>query len=387
MQNTAGTDRRAHDVAVIGAGIIGLSIAWHLADAGVDVVVLERTGIAAEASGVQPGGVRRQWTTRLNCEMAQESVAFYRDIGDRLPSAVRARFDACGYVFVADTEEYLAQLRAAVALQRACGVPSEILTPAALEATVPGLTAEAAVGAAYCAEDGYFDNGQAVVEAFADAAESSGVEIRLADVVEVFPQGGSAWTLRTAGGADCQAGAVVLATGYDTPQLAAKLGVALPIQKEARYIFFSEPIRERLLEPLVVAPERGFAAKQLANGRVLASDLTARQDSAANREQWRTNMRAAVRSLVPILEFVSFPLLVEGFYDVTPDHQPILGPVAGKEGLWVAAGFSGHGFMMAPAVGRRVAEAIRGVAMHPSLDELSLERFERTGAAAELQIV
>lgn len=386
MRNTAEADGRAHDVAVIGAGIIGLSIAWHLADAGVDVVVLERTGIGTGASGVQPGGVRRQWTTRLNCEMAQESVAFYRDIDDRLPSAVRARFDGCGYVFVADTEEYLAQLRSAVALQRECDVPSEILTPDALEATVPGLTAEGVVGAAYCAEDGYFDNGQAVVEAFADAADACGVEIRIADVVGLVPNRGGAWTIRTAAGPDCHAGTVVLAAGYDTPQLAAKVGVALPIEKEARYIFFSEPIRERLLEPLVVASERGFAAKQLANGRVLASDLTAREDSAANREQWRANMRAAVRSLVPILEFVSFPLLVEGFYDVTPDHQPILGPV-GTDGLWVAAGFSGHGFMMAPAIGRRVAEAIRGVAAHPSLDELSLARFGRTGAAAELQIV
>jgi len=74
------------DVAIVGAGITGLSIAWHLAQAGASVIIAERDGVGAGASGIQPGGVRQQWTTRVNCELARESVAFYRDIGRTLPS-------------------------------------------------------------------------------------------------------------------------------------------------------------------------------------------------------------------------------------------------------------------------------------------------------------
>ena len=84
---------------------------------------------------------------------------------------------------------------------------------------------------------------------------------------------------------------------------------------------------------------------------------------------------------------MSFPLLIEGFYDVTPDHQPILGSVDGLDGLWLAAGFSGHGFMIAPAVGRRLAGAIGGEAHHPSLEELSLARFDGKPLEQETQIV
>src|SRR5207253_9960365 len=135
--------------------------------------------------------------------------------------------------------------------------------------------------------------------------------------------------------ADLQADAVVVAAGVDTPRLLPEL----PIRPEPRVLRFSDPIRERLLEPLVVSAERGFAAKQLADGRVLASDLRARGDAESGRELWRATIRNASEALLPQLTHVSYPLLVAGMYDVTPDHQPILGPVA--DGLLVAAGFSG----------------------------------------------
>jgi sarcosine oxidase, subunit beta len=167
----------------------------------------------------------------------------------------------------------------------------------------------------------------------------------------------------------------------------ASLGVELPIRKEPRYLFFSAPIAERLLEPLVVAAERRFAAKHLADGRVLASDLGADGDPESGRRHWRATVARGIQSLLPRLEFVSFDLLVEGFYDVTPDHQPILGSVPGLDGLWLAAGFSGHGFMFAPAVGRRLAAAIGGEPPHPSLTELSLSRFSGRELSPELQIV
>ena len=352
------------DVAVVGAGVVGLAVARELRERGHRVAVLERTGIAAGASGVQPGGVRQQWGTRVACRLARESIAFWREADTRLESRVPLTLRRSGYLFVARSQETLDRLAANVALQQEEGVPSRIVDAGEAAALVPGLAAGEIAGGAWCAEDGYFDRPQAVVESFAN-----GLDVRL-ETVE---------TLRA-----LRAEKIVVAAGADTKALLATIGVEVPIEREERYLFFSEPIRERLLEPLVVAPELTFAAKQLADGRVRASDLTARGDADAGRERWRATIRSATDTLLPQLTHVSYPLLVRGVYDVTPDHQPILGPVA--DDVHVAAGFSGHGFMISPAVARIVADAVEGV-RDPVLDVLGAERFAAGRLVPEPQLI
>jgi sarcosine oxidase subunit beta len=351
----------AAEVAVVGAGVTGLSAAFHLRERGVGPITLvDRSGVGAGASGVQPGGVRRQWGTPEHCLFAQESYAFWQELDARLDTRTHPVLEPCGYVFAAHSDTALATLQANVELQNELGVPSEIVAPDRLEELVPGLDASTLAGAAWCASDGYFDRPQAVVEAFADAALRRGAELRIAEV-EAVVRDGDGWCLRLGDGGELRAQHVVLAAAWDTPALAGPLGLDLPIVREPRYVFLSDPIRERLLEPLLVAPEIGFAAKQLANGRVLASDLGASGDEPGRmRDAWRQTVRRGVEQLTPMLSFVSFDLLIDGIYDTTPDHEAILGPVDGLPGLWLAAGFSGHGFMMAPAVGRALADWIGG---------------------------
>jgi sarcosine oxidase, subunit beta len=332
------------DVAVVGAGVVGLSIAFHLAERGASVVVHERTGIGAGASGVQPGGVRRQWGTRVNCLLAAESLRRYADVRERLRMRVDPGFRACGYLFLAHSEEALARLRANVDLQNELGVPSRIVAPAEAAELVPDLKTDGLAGGAWCAEDGYFDRPQAIVEALGALADVRLHEVRSLD--------------------DLEADAVVVAAGADTPRLLPEL----PIRPEPRGLRLSGPIRERLLEPLVVSAERGFAAKQLADGRLLAS-----------------GDRAALEELLPRLVHVALPHRVEGVYDATPDHQAILGRV--REGVWVSAGFSGHGFMQAPAVGRILAEAILDGREDEALRSLGPQRFAEGRLLPEPQIV
>jgi sarcosine oxidase subunit beta len=387
VQNIGEESRPITDVAIIGAGITGLSVAWHLAQrAAGSVVIYERTGIGAEASGVQPGGVRQQWSTRVSCELAIESVSFYRELSERLGSTVQPRLEQCGYLFVADSEASHARLAANVALQNELGIPAQLVSADEAAELVPGLVPDGVEGASFCSEDGYFDKPQGVVEAFAEATQNAGVSIVHREVT-ALERTESGWQLQFSDGTTAGADRVVVAAGYGSPAVTASLGVELPIRKEPRYLFFSAPITERLLEPLVVAAERRFAAKHLADGRVLASDLGADGDPESGRRHWRATVARGIQSLLPRLEFVSFDLLVEGFYDVTPDHQPILGTVPGLDGLWLAAGFSGHGFMFAPAVSRRLAAAIGGEPPHPSLTELSLSRFSGRELSPELQIV
>jgi sarcosine oxidase subunit beta len=372
-------------VSVVGAGISGLSVALHLLERGLGPVTLyERTGIGSGASGIQPGGVRQQWGTRANCLMAKESSAVYRGFAERFETLARARFDPCGYMFLADERETLARLEEGLAVQHGLGIPSRLLTPAEAAELVPGLEPGGVLGATYCAEDGYFDRPQAVVEAFAEAVCARGGTVELAAVRDLDRSGGG-WRLGLSSGVDVSTDAVVVAAGADSRALLAPLGFDLPIVEEPRTLFLSEPIRERLLEPLVIAVDRGIAAKQLADGRVLASDLRAAGDPATEQDRWRRRIRENLDELLPILRFVSLPIVATGFYDMTPDGQPIVDSL--DEGLWVAAGFSGHGFMIAPSTGRLVADGIAGSALPEWREAVRADRFGLPSQEAEAQVI
>ena len=337
---------------MVGAGITGLAVAQRLLESGVEVRVVDRTGIGAGASGVQPGGVRRQWATEANCLLAQESYDAYLALGPA--------FTACGYAFVAHSQARLAELEAAVALQQALGIPSAILSPSEIATVVPDLDPSEIAGAAWCATDGYFDRAQAPLELYA-----RGIEVERAEIE----------TLE-----GLTADAVIVAAGHESAALLATIGVDVPITAERRHLFFSAPIAERILDPLVIAAELGVAAKQLADGRVLASDLR----GAGGPDEWRRTIRAGFESLLPRLEALSFTELVSGVYDVTPDHDPILGRVA--DGVWLAAGFSGHGFMLAPAVGRLIAESVLG-REDPLLAAYSPDRFATADRPIETHVI
>jgi sarcosine oxidase, subunit beta len=365
------------DVAIVGAGITGLTTAFHLAERGAGrIVVYERAGIASGASGMQPGGVRQQWGTRVNCTLARASLAFYREVGERLEARIELRFRACGYLFVAHEPATLERLRADVALQNQLGIPSRIVGAEEAEELVPGLAAGPILGGSWCDEDGYFDRPQAVVEAFAEAARARGVEIRHAEVAAIEPGP----RFRLADGAVVDAGAVVVAAGADTAALVRPLGVDLPLEREQRSLFLSEPIRERLLEPLVVAHDLQFASKQLADGRVLAADLAAEREPVRQ----RAHVRRVVTELLPRLEFVTLPLVVGGAYDNTPDRQGIVDVVGG---VVVAAGFDGHGFMLAPEVGRAAASLALGERVGGEVAELKADRFSSESIGAESRVI
>jgi sarcosine oxidase subunit beta len=371
--------RSSADALVVGAGVVGLAIALELRTRGADVIVIERKGVAEGQSGIQPGGVRLQWGTTVNCRLAMESLEWWRTAEERLASPVPLAWTSCGYLFVAHTGEALARLRANVRVQNDADVPSRIVSPAEAAALVPGLDPLSIVGGSYCAEDGYMGEPQAAI-----AAMGRRVDVRIATVGSVAPTAGE-WLLETTAGR-FSAPALVIAAGADTRDLVAPLGVDLPIELEPRHLFLSAPVRERLLEPLVVSPERRFAAKQLHGGRVLTSDLGATGDPEAEAAGWRRHVRDVIAELLPVLAYIDLGVIVSGAYDVTPDRQPILGPLDGHDGLYVAAGFSGHGFMIAPAVGRIVAGAVGGD--HDTvLDILDSGRFQEGRTVPEPQVI
>jgi sarcosine oxidase subunit beta len=371
---------------VVGAGATGLATALHLAEAGHAPLVLDRSGVGAGASGVQPGGLRQQWSTAETCLLAREGLAAYRELAAQ-PGVPAFRFDACGYVFLAHSAEQLEALRRGVEVQQAAGVPSRMLTAAEAGERVPGLVVDDVAGAAVCEEDGYFDRPQAVVEALAARCRTLGVRLEPGEVRRVTANGGG-FRLELDGRA-LLAERLVLAAGADTAALAAGLGADLPIRAEARHLFLSRPIGERLLEPLVVSAERRFAGKQLADGRIMASDLSAHGSAEEGRDRWRSRVARIIEELLPRLSHAALPLMIGGDYDVTPDHQPLVGELPGAAGAFVAAGFSGHGFMLAPAIGRRMAAIATGRQLDALLNVYDPTRFAagRRLEAVELQTV
>src|SRR6476619_2774309 len=202
------------DVLIIGAGVVGLSIAYHLDQRGASVTVLDRAGIGAGASGVQPGGVRQQWGTRVNCLLARESMRFYTGARELLRMRVDPGFQACGYLFLAHSDNALARVRENVALQNELDIPSRIVSPEEAAELVPGLDIADVVGAAWCAEDGYFDRPQSLVEAFGGIAD-----VQVGEVLGLEDEG----VVRLASGDRLRADAVVIAAGVDTPRLLPEL--------------------------------------------------------------------------------------------------------------------------------------------------------------------
>ena len=316
--------------------------------------------------------------------------------GDRLPPRPRVRglladveatlefpvelgFRACGYLFAAHSEAVLERLRANVAIQNAEGVPSRIVSPEEAARSCPGCgrrrSPEPRVVTRTATSTGRSRSWR---------RSGRGADVRIASVHALRPAA-PGWELDTSAG-KLAAGAVVVAAGRASVELVAGLGIDLPIENEERHLFLSLPIAERLLEPLVVSGERAFAAKQLGDGRVLASDLAAAGAADEGAPRWRARVREGIRELLPRLEYVDFPILATGTYDITPDRQPILGAVPGHERLYVAAGFSGHGFMIAPAVGRILADAVEG-RHDPILDVLDAARFADGRPVHEPQVV
>ncbi|MFN8223666.1 MAG: FAD-binding oxidoreductase [Gaiellales bacterium] len=379
-------DHGSTDIAVVGGGITGLSVAWHLAQRGAEVVIVERGGLGSGATAIQPGGLRRQWGSEVNCLLASEAREFYMHLADRLDVRVDPGFRECGYLFVAHSRDGEEALARNVSVQNACGVPSRMVDPREASDLVPGLDAGSIVAASFCPEDGYFDRPQAVVAAFVDACRAAGIGVIQAPVARLDP-GDRGWSLDLLDGGTIEARGVVVAAAWETPALLSPLGVHVPIKKEPRYLFYSDPIQERLLEPLVVSAEWHLAAKQLADGSVLASDLVAGADPGEDEAIWRARLRDGLQRLLPILDYVEYPTLVEGFYDLTPDGLAIIGPVADHQGLWLAAGHSGRGFMLAPAIGRALSDAIVDSNVDPLIEDLALERFREAGLTLESQVV
>ncbi|GAB3930584.1 FAD-binding oxidoreductase [Kribbella albertanoniae] len=365
---------RSAEVIIIGAGVVGMSIAWHLGLQGIHCLCVEQNTIGAGATSVQAGGVRTQWTTPVTIAMAVESSRFYGDIDSRLSPAVDPSFDAGGYLFAATEESTLRELEQAVELQRSLGVDTSVLDTTGVAALVDGLVADEIVGGTFNGADGYFDRPDVVAQAFADAAVRSGLAF-VKGTVDRITADGPDWTVVLDDRRTYTAPLVVVAAGLDTAGLVATQDVPLPVHAAPRSMFLSEPHEGQLVRPLLILQDQRFVVKHLADGRILACDLTYEDSGSVADRNCRSKIADVLRRFLPEVSSIAFPRVRVGAYDVTPDNQLVVGPLPARPGLWVATGMNGRGMMLAPAVGRMIADAITLGAADAIPAELLPERF------------
>lgn len=371
------------DVVIIGGGVIGCSVAYHLAQAGVtDVVLLERGALASGVTGICPGGIRQQFESESGCLLARRSVRFYERINEILEPEHPFVFERSGYLFLADSSGVLARFRRNVAMQNGLGIPSEILTPDALCRLLPEMNMAGVVGGAFCREDGFIEDCHGVTYALAGGARRRGVRIMNEEATELRHQG-DRWDVVT-NSSRFNAAHVVLAAGVDSVPLAASAGLALPITPERRRLVYSTPAAAGQMHPLVVAQERGFAGKQLTSG-VFYMGWLRETPSDADLTFIEKTLEAG-STLMPLLAELPVRRVLGGLYDSTPDRRPLLGQAPELAGLHLAVGFSGHGFMVAPAAAEIVAAGITRTDCGLPIDAFSLERFSEATADEGLVI-
>lgn len=335
-------------IVVAGAGAIGASVAYHLARRGAsDVVLCDRDEVAGGSTSKAMGGVRQQFSTEPEVRLARDSIRFFEELGPPY-------FLQVGYVFLATTEAGLEALHRRAAAQRELGVPVE-------RVGVPrGVRGDDVLGAVACWRDGVADP-PAVTRELVRRASKLGVDVR---------EGVDAREL--------DRDVLVVAAGPWSTEL-----LELPIRPLARQLLETDPLELPEQLPMVVEAETGFHFRRRADRIVIAmADSTPRwgTDTTVDESVFEERLERLAHRY-PAASGTRIARAWAGLYDMTPDAHPIVGRVA--EGIYAACGFSGHGFMQSPAVGRALAELILEGESGYDLSPFALGRFERDAHFSE----
>ena len=367
------------EIAIVGGGVVGLSIAYHLARSGVhDVVVIERGYLAEGASGRNGGGVRQQWATEINIRLMQESVELCRRFAVDL--GVNVWFRQGGYLFLARSAKELARLEKNIALQNRCGVETRMLDAKEAGKIVPELNLDGIVGAAYNPTDGILFPWP-FLWGYARQAAANGVKLFThTPVTGLETEAGGGFTVHSTRGS-LKARRVINACGAWSPALAKMIGVDIPTWPIRHEICSSEPLKP-FLRPMVSELSSGLYCSQSMRGEIVGgvtipSHAGHPGDAINNRstlEFLATYSRRLLR-LMPILGDIKILRQWAGPYDQSPDGNPIVGAAPGHPDFFLACGFVGHGFMMAPIVGKLYGEWLAGGDKHEIFERYTLGRF------------
>ncbi len=372
------------EVVIVGGGIVGASIAWHLTEAGCrNVLILERESHQGKGStGKSMGGVRAQFATKPNIQMSLYSIPFYASFDERLgqPGGYRGQ----GYMFVATKQAHLDYLQTNQKLQKSLGLrQARMISRDDIVTTVPQLRADDILGGSFCPTDGFVDPYSVMVGFTTSACEKGATIWRSTEVTAIHRDGAGIIGVETTRG-PVSAPVVVNAAGAWAAQVAALAGIELLVEPMRRMLIPTEPFDAVSHEiPMVIDMSNGFHFRPESLGFLLAwNDPEEKMGFNTNFDPAfieKVLTRAADR--VPVFEnlAVNPKRAWAGLYEMSPDHHCIIGPVDGLKGFFCANGFSGHGVMHAPATGKMVSDLILhgNTSVVDNVEVLSPGRFAR----------
>ncbi|MFP4287177.1 MAG: NAD(P)/FAD-dependent oxidoreductase [Candidatus Izemoplasmataceae bacterium] len=366
------------NVVIIGGGISGCSIAYHLAKEGMkDIVVIEKAYLTSGATGRCGAGVRQQWGTKLNCLLAKKSVEFFESAQETLAYDGNIEFKQEGYLVIASDEKEAKQFEKNVALQNSLGIPSKVLSKEEAQKIVPHLNIEEIHSATFCATDGHL-NPFTMTDAFYKAAKRLGVTFYTYTEVLGIEKNQFEITKVITDKGDIITNKVVNAAGGWAKEIGDMVDVNIPVYSENHEILVTEPV-EKMQGPMVISFSKNIYCQQTPHGAFIMGrgdkDMPKGHDTSSS-WSFLDEMAKTVTKLLPPIGNLRVIRQWGGLYNMSPDHQPIISDTKQLKGFYVACGFSGHGFMLAPMTGLLLSEMILGKSPSMPLEDLSLDRFE-----------
>ncbi|WP_405905678.1 FAD-binding oxidoreductase [Streptomyces sp. NBC_00828] len=375
-------------VVVIGGGVMGASIACHLARAGVpDVVLVERDELASGSTSRAAGGVRAQFSDELNIQLGARSLEAFGRFGEELGQDIGLH--RVGYLFLLSTPEEVASFEAGVQLQNSLGVPSRMIDPAEAHRLSPLISTDGLLAAAFSPDDGHCTP-ESVVQGYAAGARRHGATVlRHCEVTGIELRGDEITAVVTSRGR-IETDTVVCAAGAWSRAIGAMVGVDLPVEPLRRQIAVTEPV-PRLPPSLPMTIDFTSSLYFHTEGPGLLLGMSDPDEtpgfSTEPHDRWIPRLYEAMERRAPALLDLRRTGGWAGLYEMTPDHNALIGEAGSCTRFLYATGFSGHGFLQGPAVGEVVRDLYLGRVPFVDISPLSAERFAADALRPEINCV
>jgi sarcosine oxidase, subunit beta len=378
----------AADVVIVGGGVMGCSLAYHLAARKVDVVLLERDRLGSGSTARNAGGVRQQFSSEVNVRIGTRSVAMLKAFEDEV--GVPADFRQVGYLMLLTRPSEVEEFRALMELWHRLGLAeARWVGPEGIGELVPALNHEDVLGATFCPTDG-IASPDAVTMGYAAAARRLGARLREdSPVTAIDLSGGRVTGVRTASG-EISTRVVFDCAGPWSRAVGELAGVEVPVDPYRRHIWVTDhlPAVGRQT-PMTVDFTTSFYFHPEGDGVLFG--MSDRDEAPTFSTEINEGFLERVTEVglhrLPALERAGIRTAWAGLYEVTPDHQAILGPDPQLGGFWCACGFSGHGFMQAPAVGEALAQVLVDQRSEIDLSPLAPGRFATGSLSTERNVI
>jgi sarcosine oxidase, subunit beta len=375
-------------VVVVGGGVMGLSTAYHLAEAGVgDVVLVERGGLGSGSTCKAAGGVRAQFSDVVNIELGLRSLHAFERFADAFGQEIDLH--QVGYLFLLDEPGDVVAFERSVALQNEIGVPSRMLEVAEARSLSPLISADGLLAAAYSPTDGHCTP-ESVVAGYAGAARRAGARlVRDCAVTAIGSSGGVVREVVTEKGTIATE-TVVCSAGAWSADVGAMVGVDLPVEPLRRQIVTTEAVPGLdPCTPFTIDFSSSFYFHGEGQGLLLGmSDPNETPGfTSSTSDDWLVGLGQAVERRAPALRDVGIAAGWAGLYEMTPDHNALVGEAEGLSRFLYATGFSGHGFLMGPAIGEVMRDLYLGRPPVVDVSSLTAARFAGSGLRPELNVV